>query len=81
MCNLLGGIRRSLTKQITRSTDAQLEHEHDELTTKREGLLNWSLSQDYNKSRLKSKTMKIDVSRFELKGDKKQIETYLAKLC
>ena len=26
------------------------------------------------------KTMKIDVSRFELKGDKKQIETYLAKL-
>jgi len=24
------------------------------------------------------KTMKIDVSQFELKGDKKQIETYLA---
>ena len=24
--------------------------------------------------------MKIDVSWFELKGDKKQIETYLAKL-
>ena len=26
------------------------------------------------------KTMKIYVSRFELKGDKKQIETYLTKL-
>jgi len=37
--------------------------------------------QNYNEDLWESmKTMKIDVSRFELKGHKKQIETYLAKL-
>ena len=41
-CNLLGRKARSQTKQITSSTDVQL---------KDEGLLNWSLSQNYNEDR------------------------------
>ena len=72
---LLGRITISQTKQITTSTDAQGKDEHDELTT-----TVWRFTELVAELGLQWRSMKIDVSRFELKGDKEEIETYLAKL-
>ena len=74
-CNLLGRKPISQTKQITTSTDAQGKDEHDELTT-----TVWRFTELVAELGLQWRSMKIDVSRFELKGDKEEIETYLAKL-